>query len=146
MILYLDTSALVKRYFDEPGSDEVLDHWRRADEIVVSSVAYAETAAAVYRKKREADLEEDEVRQVMEAFQRDWKSLLRVEVNDWLNGLIDRMVQRHPLRGFDALHLASAVLIKENLGRDFLFVCFDQRLAGAALKEGLEVRPFWEGM
>jgi hypothetical protein len=80
----------------------------------------------------------------MEAFRLDWKSLIRVEVNDRLNGLIDRMAQRHPLRGFAALHLASAVLIKESLKRDFLFVCFDQKLVRAALREGLEVRPSLE--
>lgn len=53
MILYLDTSALVKKYFKEPGSIEVIAKWKQATEIATSSVAYAELTASVYRKQRE---------------------------------------------------------------------------------------------
>jgi uncharacterized protein len=141
MILYLDTSALVKRYFEEPYADEVLDRWRQALEIITSSVAYAETVASFYRKKREADLDEGVIEKVLQAFHLDWKSFLRVEVNDKLNEIIDRIAQSYPLRGFDAIHLASAVLVKKNLPSEFLFVCFDQKLAQAALEEGLEIFP-----
>ena len=49
MILYLDTSALVKRYFKEKNSDELIARWRQAAEIFTSSVAYAETMASFYR-------------------------------------------------------------------------------------------------
>jgi predicted nucleic acid-binding protein len=56
MILYLDTSALLKRYFKEAYSDEIISRWKKATEIVTSSVTYAETMASFYRKKREADL------------------------------------------------------------------------------------------
>jgi len=53
VILYLDTSALVKRYFLEPYTDVVLSRWSVATWIVTSQVAYAETMASIYRKKRE---------------------------------------------------------------------------------------------
>ena len=56
MILYLDTSALVKRYFQEPYSDDVLSKWESATQIVTSAVAYAETMATIHRKKREENL------------------------------------------------------------------------------------------
>jgi len=56
MILYLDTSALVKRYFQESYSDEILSRWKSAAQIATSFVAYAETMASLYRKKRDADL------------------------------------------------------------------------------------------
>jgi predicted nucleic acid-binding protein len=55
MILYLDTSALVKRYFREPHTDTVIKKWRQASEIVTSSVAYTEALAAFCRKQRESD-------------------------------------------------------------------------------------------
>jgi PIN domain nuclease of toxin-antitoxin system len=51
MILYLDTSALLKKYFKESGSSEVISEWKKADAIATSMVAYAETMAAVFRKK-----------------------------------------------------------------------------------------------
>jgi len=47
MILYLDTSALVKKYFKETGSDEVISKWQEATGIITSSVAYAESLASI---------------------------------------------------------------------------------------------------
>jgi predicted nucleic acid-binding protein len=141
MILYLDTSALVKKYFQEEYTDELLSLWQQAEEIITSSVAYAEAMASFYRKKREVDLQEEMIQMILSAFRLDWKGFFRVEVTDELNGVIDRLLGIHPLRGFDAIHLASAVLVYEKLPEDFLFACYDQRLAQAAGKEGLEVFP-----
>jgi predicted nucleic acid-binding protein len=145
MILYLDTSALVKRYFREPFSDEVVLRWKAATEIVISSVAYAETLASFYRKKREAGLKEAVARRVIEAFRLDWKSFIRIKVNGELDEYLDRALARYPLRGFDAIHLASAVLVREGLREDILFVCFDQVLVRAARKEGFETFPHSSG-
>jgi predicted nucleic acid-binding protein len=141
MILYLDTSALVKRYFREPYSDDILSIWKSATQIVTSFVAYAETMASIYRKKREADLADTSIRRIADSFHEDWESFIRVEVNDELNRYIDRVVEVYPLRGFDAIHLASAIVIHERLPEDFVFICFDDRLARAAQSEGLETFP-----
>lgn len=138
MILYLDTSALMKRYFQEPYSGDVADLWKRASEIVISSVGYAETLAAFFRKKREAALDDARVAQILEAFKADWNSFIRVAVCDDLNGIVDNLASRYPLRGFDAIHLASALTVKKRLNQAFLFCCFDDRLSDAARKEGLE--------
>ena len=139
--MYLDTSALVKRYFYEPGSDEIISRWKSAAQIATSSVAYAETMASVYRKKREADLAEPVINKIVEAFQRDWEGFIRVEVNDKLNEYINRVVKEYPLRGFDAIHLASATVIHERIPEGFVFACFDERLTGAAHSEGIETFP-----
>jgi predicted nucleic acid-binding protein len=141
MILYLDTSALVKRYFREPYSDDVISRWKSAEQIVTSSVAYAETMASMYRKKREDGLSDKLIRKTAGIFQRDWESFIRVEVNDALNRYIDSAVDRYPLRGFDAVHLASAMVLYERLPEDFLFACFDEVLARAAGSEGFETFP-----
>jgi len=141
MILYLDTSALVKRYFREPYSDDVISRWKSATHIVTSFVAYAETMASMYRKKREANLADTLIRKMADSFQKDWKSFIRVEVNDELNGYIDRVVEGYPLRGFDAIHLASAMVIHEKFPEDFVFACFDEELVRAAKLEGLETFP-----
>jgi predicted nucleic acid-binding protein len=141
MILYLDTSALVKRYFNEPYSNDIISKWKSAAQIVSSSVAYAETMSSVYRKKREADLTEPLINKIVDAFQRDWESFIRVEVNDKLNEYIDRVIKKHPLRGFDAIHLSSAILIRERIPEEFVFACFDERLTGAARSEGIQTFP-----
>ena len=141
MILYLDTSALVKRYFREPYSDDVLSRWKSATQIVTSFVAYAETMASICRKKRESDFGDTLIRKIVGTFHQDWESFIRVEVNGNLNEYIDRVVGKYPLRGFDAIHLASAMVIHERLPQDFIFACFDDRLARAAQSEGFETFP-----
>jgi predicted nucleic acid-binding protein len=141
MILYLDTSALIKKYFKEAGSDEVISKWQEATGIVTSSVAYAEALASIHRKQKEAKFGNDKLGKILDAFRRDWSSFIRVEVTDDLNEWIDKMVSRFPLRGFDAIHLASALIVHETLSEEFLFVCYDKRLLKAAQMAGLETLP-----
>lgn len=141
MIVYLDTSALVKRYFLESHSDEILSLWKSALQIVTSSVAYAETIASLYRKKRETNLADTVIKKITDSFHQDWESFIRVEVNDQLNEYIDRVLERYPLRGFDAIHLSSAMLIHEKLPENFLFACFDGRLSHAAQSERMVTFP-----
>ena len=138
MILYLDTSALIKKYFKEAGSDEVISIWQEATGIVTSSVAYAEALASIYRKKREAKFGNDRLEKIFGAFRRDWNSFIRVEVTDDLNEWIDKMVSRYPLRGFDAIHLASALIVHDRLPEEFLFACYDKKLLQAAHRAGLK--------
>ncbi len=141
MILYLDTSALVKKYFRERGSDGVIQFWKDAGAIVMSSVGYAETLASLYRKKREGDLDGTTIKHLIDSFHDDWASFVRVEVSEELNKTIGRLVSVHPLRGFDAIHLASALAVHEHALEPFLFACFDKRLLEAAKAEGLSTYP-----
>jgi len=137
MILYLDTSALVKRYFKEAFTDEVLDKCRNAEAVVTSAVAYAETLSAIYRKNRESKLGEGTLLQVIQALQSEWDGLIRIQVTDELNKYINMAFQKHPLRGFDAVHLASALVIREQFPDSVFFACFDGRLNSAARDAGL---------
>lgn len=141
MIVYLDTSALVKRYFEEHRSEEVIALWKTAAHLVASSVAYAEAMACIYRKARESNLARETVKTVVTAFRRDWTSFVRIEVNDELNGYLDEVIAANPLRGFDAIHLASALLLQGSVPDPFVFACFDKALASAAKASGLRVFP-----
>ncbi len=138
MILYLDTSAILKRYFQESFSGEVESKWNQAEAVVSSAVAYAEAMATMYRKKKEAGLDDKTMQKTGNAFKTDWNSFIRVEVSNELNPYIDKLFQKHILRGFDAIHLASAIMIHERFPKEFFFACFDQRLNQAARLEGLE--------
>ncbi len=141
MILYLDTSALVKRYFKEPYSEVVVTKWQEATGIVTSSVAYAEAMASFFRKKRESAIEDARMENIVSSLRADWNSFIRIQVNDELNEYIDKAIKAHPLRGFDAIHLASAMIVHEKFQSDFLFICFDQKLTRAAQKEGIRTFP-----
>lgn len=138
MILYLDTSALVKRYFQEAFSEDVSSKWAQSAAVVTSAVAYAETLATIFRKKNESGLQDRVVETIVSAFKRDWGAFIQVEVKNDLNDYFDRVVQKHLLGGFGAIHLASALVIHEKFPHDFFFACFDQRLNQAARIEGLE--------
>lgn len=141
MILYLDTSALVKRYIKESYTEDIIVRWLEAEDVVTSSVAYAEALATLYRKKRETEFEDNIMQQLLSEFRRDWISFIRIRVGDELNEYIDKVIHSHPLRGFDAIHLASAMVVHEKFQADLLFACFDQKLSHAAQKEGLHAFP-----
>ena len=141
MILYLDTSALVKKYFEEKNSSEVISAWKSSLGISTSAVAYAELLAAVYRKASETRANKSLFESVVRTFQEDWSSFIIVELDNRLNKTIHKVIANHGLRGFDAIHLASALAIGSVVADNFLFACYDERLAQAAGAEGLETLP-----
>jgi predicted nucleic acid-binding protein len=141
MILYLDTSALVKKYVSERNSAEVIAAWKSAWGIATSAVAWAELLAAVYRKALEVRVPKSRVERVARLFREDWSSFIIVEVDNRLNEAIHKVIASHALRGFDAIHLASALTIGSAVPDDFLFGCYDERLNRAAEAEGLATFP-----
>ncbi|MBI5141679.1 MAG: type II toxin-antitoxin system VapC family toxin [Nitrospirae bacterium] len=138
MILYCDTSALIKRYVDEEGSMAVDDLWRQAHVVAVSVVAFAESAATFSRKYREQVLTAQEYASCMNMLKSDYRSFVLIPITDTLNMRIEQLVSNYQLRGFDAIHLASALVLKESGGLPVHFACFDRALNEAAKNEGLQ--------
>ncbi len=137
MILYCDTSALIKRYVEEEGTDAVDSLWTASLGIATSVVAFAETAAAFSRKLREGVLTGKEYAGALKIFKTDFGSFILVSITGALNAEIERLVRGYPLRGFDAIHLSSALTIKNSGSIPVQFACFDRLLNEAALKEGI---------
>jgi hypothetical protein len=79
--------------------------------------------AAFYRKGREVPTKRTVLQMAVQRFEKDWQSMIIVELTRQLDAAIHRLIQKHPLRGFDAIHLASALLVQENLEREYRFVC-----------------------
>ena len=137
-VLYLDTSALLKAFIAEDGTSEVRT-WMHAAEVQASSaIAGLETASALARLVREG-AGKAAIGKAKAAFGEAWKDFAQVEVDEVL-GEAARLVELHPLRSLDALHLASALRIQRS-GHEVHFACFDDRLRVAARKEGLKVLP-----
>ena len=136
MMLYLDTSALIKRYVDEDGSGRVNELWDGATGIATSVVAFAEMIAALNRKLREGVLAAREYSRTASSFKSDYRSIILVPVSAGLNERIETLVRKHALRGFDAIHLASALVIRNNGKMETNFACYDRVLNEAAWKEG----------
>jgi hypothetical protein len=95
--------------------------------------------ASFYRKKKEVALDESIFKGIVRSFRRDWESFFCIDVADWLHPSIDRLIATYMLRGFDAIHLASALTIYERMPHELVFDCSDQQLAKASQKEGIKV-------
>ena len=137
---YLDTSALIKRFVKERGSPLVQSLMRRSEPIATAKIAYAEFFAGLTRKLREGGIAGTHYARACRQFESDWQAYLRVELQDDILLVARDLIQRHPLRGFDAIHLASAMSLKNALGEEIIFVAADERLLHAAQAEMLE--PF----
>ena len=138
MILYLDTSALVKLYIEESGSQEVKRAVEGARIVSTSRVAYVEARAGIAREYREGELSKEEHGQVVEDLIRDWNDYFIVEVSESVAKLGGTLTERQSLRGFDTIHLASALLLRDRTHLDVSFSCFDERLKAAAVAENLK--------
>lgn len=142
MICYLDTSALVKLYVRENGSDAVRALVDDASVVATCKVAYPEARAALVRGFREGLLPEKSYHEVVAALQSDWPKYLALEVSDSLVWLAGELAEKHHLRGFDAIHLAAAVTLKARVKSvRIVGACWDARLWKAMRAAGFEVIP-----
>jgi predicted nucleic acid-binding protein len=141
MIVYLDTSALVKRYIEEDGTIEVNSLIDEADYSVTNLISRAEVPAAIMRASRMNMISRDEAQEAIGRFRSEWESLQRLPVTGATVEEADNLVGNHDLRGYDAVHLAAAKIWQEAIGELILFATFDQKLRDAALNEALEAWP-----
>jgi predicted nucleic acid-binding protein len=141
MICYLDTSALVKLYVHEQGSETVCKLVEAASVVATSKVAYPEARAALARGLREDLLAKKDYRLVVAALQHDWTRYLALEVSDSLVWLAGELAEKHRLRGFDAIHLAAALTLKTQVKSRVVVACWDVWLWEALSAVELEVVP-----
>ena len=139
MILYLETSDLVKLYAEEPDSNVILDRVQAADIVATSIISYAEARAALSRKFREKGLDQKEYERVKKELDMDWEHYFVLNLTSDLVKSAGDLSEKHALRGFDALHLASAVEIKRLTSLPVTFSSSDARLRSAARDEGLVI-------
>lgn len=129
MRLYLDASALVKRYVDEAGSDAVVEAMVRADICSICRIGYVETVRAVTRGGEPDD--------VVRA-KRDWHGFHVVEVDEAVVEQAAELSVETGLRTLDALHLAAALSLPSG---EVVFATWDRRLHRAAKEHDLRTLP-----
>lgn len=138
MIYFLDTSALVKRYVTEPGSEQVRRLLRRKVDIALARITEAESYAAIARAVRMNVLTEDDRERAFEQIAEDIAAARVVEIRGRVVSAVRDLVVRWPLRGYDAIQLSCALRLQsENLA--VAFWCADDELANAARGEGMRV-------
>jgi len=141
LIVHLDTSAWVKLYVREDGSKELHKLIRRAEALAASVVAYPEARAAFARLKAEGLTSDAKHQQRLAQLNMDWENMLRVELTPTIVRSAGDLAEVYGLRGFDSIHLASALWLKEKTKTPLQFAVFDQRLKAAAVRAGVVVFP-----
>lgn len=131
MIVYLDTSSLVKLYVEEDESSKVDVLVKSSKVTATSLVAYAEARAAFARRFREKAFTSDEYNRMKAFFNEDWNRYLILSVSQDIIRLAGDLAEKHALRGFDAIHLASALNLCQELSFSIVFSCFDDNLQKA---------------
>lgn len=137
MILYLDTSALVKRYIAEQGTDLVAQAIAAATSAGTSIICRAEMAAALAKAVRMKVVPADDAAAALRLFRNEWPRLVRVQASEALMAQADTLAWELGLRGYDAVHLASALMWRDAMDEDVTFAAFDRRLWEAAGQRGL---------
>lgn len=152
-MLYLDSSALVKRYVWEPGT-EALDARITAEEtkgqlLFTSSLTFAEVHHAFARRLREKGISVVDFHRAREAFETDWITYLTViELGAGVLSFVPDIFERTSLKSSDAVHLASAFWIRDLFrlssgygpkGSKVTFVTSDQALGKEASASSLEI-------
>jgi predicted nucleic acid-binding protein len=141
VIVYLDASALVKRYVTERGSRETGELSAKADVVATSLVSRAEVAAALAKAVRLGIVEPDNGRRAQRAFASQWPDIAKVPVTEALMSRAEALAWDFALRGYDAVQLASALTWQEAVGAEITLATFDRQLWDAGKKAGIRIWP-----
>jgi len=135
---------MLKQYVDEPGSPWLRAQTGSAALSVSSQLLVIEIVSAFNRRVREASLSLAEYQRVRDVFREDCRTTYQiVSLTAAVVDLACALLERHPMRGYDSVHLATALTVQQSLQRRGLpaltFLSADNRLNDAASAEGLTV-------
>lgn len=136
MRLYLDTSALIPLIMSEPASPACRSLWSQAETVVSSALTHVEATATLARAVRGGRLQVSEHRSALTALDDAWSRVAVVPADRPRLTVAARLATAHALRGYDAVHCASAVLLVDG---DLTAASGDQELLAAWRAEGLAI-------
>lgn len=134
MKVFLDTSAFAKRYVAEQGSDKVMKLCQQADSLIVSVICLPELISTLSRLLREKRLAKADYRKLKGDAMADLADADICQLTPDVLASVISLLEAHPLRAMDALHVACALAIEPDV-----FVSADHRQLSAARKAGLKI-------
>ena len=134
MRVFFDSSAFVKRYVNEVGTDIVLKWCDRATEIGLSGIALAEIISAFCRLRREARIDDTQYRQLKSLLLADIEDAAICDLTPAVLAQAIASLETSALRGMDAIDIFSAVALKADV-----FISADRHQRKAATRAGLRV-------
>jgi predicted nucleic acid-binding protein len=141
-VYYLDTSALVKLYVREPGTEQML---RLADPagghaLALLGLTRVEFRSAVRQRERAGDVAHDIADNLIDSMDEHLANFFLVQpLTDLVIEEAAALLDRHALKAYDAVQLAGCIMLRARLGRHATFVCSDRQLVRAAEDEGMTV-------
>lgn len=139
MILYCDTSALIKLLNEEPGSQQLQAFSATAAWVATCRLTWAEAMAAMARRQREDPISANAIDEARGRLIQIWGSLAIVDVSQEVVEAAGRFADGFALRGTDSVQLAAAAVLKAQTDQPLTFACFDLHLNQAAQLLQLEV-------
>lgn len=138
MIAYFDTSAVVPLLIAEAGSQRAGSLWDHADRVASVRIVYAEARAALAQAERMDRVTARQRRGAVVELDALYDEIDLVEVDVALVRTAGGLAEAHGLRGYDAIHLAAAVRLRDP---DLVVVAGNTALLDAAATEELAVAP-----
>ena len=141
MILYMDTSALVKRYVREKGSDDVIALIEQADSVGAVVLTEVEIAATLAKSVRQGWVDQGTASQAWQDFRQHWISFARLSITTATLERASGLAWEYGLRGYDAMHFASALAWQDAIDTPVTLATYDRELWSAAQKARVDVWP-----
>jgi predicted nucleic acid-binding protein len=143
VILYLDTSSLVKLYINEADSEEIREVVAQAEMIVTCRITFPEFYSALTRRRNCNEISSKDYEKLCHAFESDWE---RISILDFDERRAGSLVRKHGLRGADSIHLSSLMQIAGVVEKlEVAFSSCDMKLNAAAVAEGFLLSPVNQG-
>ena len=134
MRVFFDSSAFVKRYVSETGTEAVLTWCDQATEIGLSAIALPEIISAFCRLRRDERINDTQYRQLKSMLLADIEDAAVCDVTPAVLAQSIKSLEKNVLRGMDAIHVGGAVVLQADV-----FISADQRQRDAAASAGLRV-------
>jgi uncharacterized protein len=134
MKVFFDTSAFVKRYVEEPGTEKVVEICDQAEQVVLCVICLPEMISTLNRLVREGKLQGGDYQKMRDLILKEIEDAEICYVTPEVIAQTIRCLENNVLRAMDALHLGCALVVEPDL-----FVSSDQRQIEAAKREGLKV-------
>lgn len=141
MILFCDTSALLKLFIDEQDSESMIKAHSSSEGIAVCRITWAESMAAFAQRTRFKGANQAGLAQARSIFEQAWPGFAIADVTQSLVEKAGVFSEAFALRGYDSVQLAAAHQLHEQFALPLTFACFDRRLNQAAKLLKLEVLP-----
>jgi predicted nucleic acid-binding protein len=141
MIVYCDTSALVKLYIVEAGAERMHELCAEALAMVTCRITWAEMYSALSRRGRQNSADLPGLKLAREAFSEDWPCFVRIEITQELVEKAGFFAEAFGLRGYDSIQLASAYFAARQTEGHIALASFDRAMNQAASVLGMAT-PF----